>query len=66
MANCVSPEWYTKWTLTLACASSMNKMLLEQNSMQASLLGTVGVKYKQYFHTLPDIWRAAFSDFNVV
>lgn len=55
-----------KWKFTLVCSFSVNKMILQQNSMQAPLLGTVGVKYKQYFHILSDIWRAAFYDFNVV
>lgn len=66
MANCILPKWYMKWKFSLACSSSVNKMILQQSSMKASLLGTVGVKYKQYFHVLSDIWRAVFYDYNVV
>lgn len=48
-----------KWKFTLACLSSVNKMIRQQNSMQAPLLGTVGENrnsifiYCQTFGELP-------------
>lgn len=55
MVSYVLPMWYMKWKFTLARSSSVNKMILQQNSMQAPLSGTVRVKYKQYFHILSDV-----------